>query len=79
MKTLKWIVGSCALLIMAAVACSPNASSGQNPIVAAHPCTAPDNGSREGYHAPGNDHWLPDCKPMLNREYWRVFVADGTD
>ena len=38
-------------------------------------CTAPDSGARAGYHVPGDSQWLPDCKIMLAREYWRVFVT----
>ncbi|MEM7335918.1 MAG: hypothetical protein AAF490_27820 [Chloroflexota bacterium] len=50
-----------------------------HPIIENHPCEAPDDGARFGYHAPGNDAWLLECNPQLNREYWRVFVTLETE
>jgi len=42
-------------------------------------CTAIDDGSREGYHSPLPNTYLPDCKNPLKRELWRVFMnEDGT-
>jgi hypothetical protein len=37
-------------------------------------CTAPDDGSRPGYHSPAGHVWLPDCESPLPLEYWRVFA-----
>ena len=42
-------------------------------------CTAPDDGSREGYSVTTSDYvWLPDCNATLQREYWRVFASSET-
>jgi hypothetical protein len=42
-------------------------------------CSAPNDGSRSGYHAPEKDDvWVPDCESPLSREYYRVF-ATGPD
>ena len=38
-------------------------------------CSAPDDGSRAGYHSAGGDSvWVLDCQNPLLREYWRVFA-----
>jgi hypothetical protein len=37
-------------------------------------CSAPDTGSRAGYHSADGSTWLPDCNNPLSREYWRVFA-----
>ncbi len=78
MKTKIWILG-CVGVVLMLMACSPTGSTGQNPIIDNHPCTAPDSGSRTGYHAPGTDVWLPDCELTLERAYWRVFVNLETE
>ena len=42
-------------------------------------CTTIVDGSREGYHSPFPNTYLPDCKNPLKRELWRVFMnEDGT-
>jgi len=42
-------------------------------------CTSIDDGSREGYHSPLPNTYLPDCKNPLKHELWRVFMnEDGT-
>jgi hypothetical protein len=72
----RWLL---ALLLNAACA----GSGGKNPQPAseiANPsgsCSAPDTGSREGYHAADGSTWLPDCNSPLNREYWRVFAESA--
>ncbi len=43
-------------------------------LLEAHPCLPADDGTREGYHYPGDDIWLPECENPLAREYWRVFL-----
>lgn len=39
-------------------------------------CTAPDDGSRAGYHNAQGSTWMLDCENPLRREYWRVFLVD---
>ena len=41
-------------------------------------CGTRTDGGRAGYHAPGNDVWLPDCHAPLRREYFRVFASSST-
>lgn len=41
-------------------------------------CGTRSDGGRAGYHAPGSDVWLPDCKAPLKREYFRVFARSST-
>jgi hypothetical protein len=65
MSTTRWM----AALAMLAASCGEEIA---NPTGS---CTAPGDGGRAGYHAPGDSTWLPDCQNPLRREYWRVFAV----
>jgi hypothetical protein len=41
-------------------------------------CGVRTDGSRAGYHNAAGTMWVPDCQNPLQREYWRVFVKDGS-
>jgi len=79
MRTMKCSIALCVAVLACGSTNGRDASSGnvalRNPTGS---CTAPDDGSRAGYHSPGNSTWLPDCQNVLKREYWRVFAQSAT-
>jgi hypothetical protein len=69
------------VLVLLGIGCSSNKTPDKTPLAITNPtgtCKAPDDGARAGYHAPGDDVWLLDCKNVLAREYWRVFAQTET-
>ncbi|HEY0739383.1 MAG TPA: hypothetical protein VGD69_30955 [Herpetosiphonaceae bacterium] len=54
---------------------APAIASAQPGAAIAQGCTAPDDGSRAGYHSAQGSTWIIDCENPLRREYWRVFLG----
>lgn len=42
-------------------------------------CGIRSDGDRAGYHRYPDGKWVPDCRNPLRKEYWRVFVRNGTE